>query len=209
MSNYQPGDILACYGADWGSRGISLATSSILAPAGLHYAPSHVGIVVREESVTSDHLVIESTTLTRRPCVVLGKQVSGLQAHLPFLRVKDYEAAGGSVSTLRLTRANRLTRSESAWLTRTCLDWVRDETPYDILGAALSGTRVYQALRIFPSADSESLFCSEFLAYLLQSICRMNRSNPSRYSPGRLVRELVKTGVYEIIEKPGTGGKVA
>lgn len=192
---FMPGDILACYGRDSVSLGISAVTSTLFAPRGLRWSPSHVGIVCEYQS---RELLIESTTLVNQKCAILDKCVSGLQSHCPTSRVQDYVTAGGSVAVLRLTRGNLLTQDESRRLSEICESWIREEVPYDMVGAALSGTRVYQSLRIFPAADISALFCSEFLAYVMQSLCRMNRSNPSRYNPGRLVRELVKTGVYSV-----------
>lgn len=194
--NLNPGDLLACHGTDFTSVGIKLATCHPFAPRGLRWGPSHVGIIVNSPKGTLPWLMcVESTTLRSGKCLILGKHVSGLQASSPADRIDDYTGAGGWVDVYRLTRGNELTKNEKNWLQETCLKWIGDGAGYDYGGAGFSGTRVLSLLR-HGTANTRQLFCSEFVAYLLQSLCRMNRSNPGKYNPSRLLIELVRTGVY-------------
>ncbi|MCA9049467.1 MAG: hypothetical protein KDA89_12110, partial [Planctomycetaceae bacterium] len=78
-------------------------------------------------------------------------------------------------------------------------EFVRSTIPYDLTGAILSGTRLFQWSHLFPAADLHSLFCSELVAAMLMRLSRLNRDNPTRFHPGRLLRELVRTGTYQRI----------
>lgn len=66
---------------------------------------------------------------------------------------------------------------------------------YDAAGAMFSGLRVVPWLP-FARANLETVFCSELIAAVLQRLGRMNRSNPARFNPGRLLRRLVQQGTY-------------
>ena len=127
-----------------------------------------------------------------------GVSVAGAQAHEPDERIADYVQHGGRVDIYRLTHFHRLTVEESRLLTRLVLDeFIDPGISYDMGGALLSGTRVFQCSRFFPGANLEQLFCSELVAAVIMRLNRMNHSNPSRYHPARLLRELVNTGKYE------------
>src|SRR5690606_3756322 len=129
----------------------------------------------------------------RSPCLIREAPVSGAQAHLPVERVKDYVREGGRVDLYRLTHFNRLTIEESRLLTRLILDeFIDPGIDYDLGGALLSGTRVFQYSRFFPGANLQQLFCSELVAAVIMRLDRMNHANPSRYHPARLLRELVR-----------------
>ncbi len=190
-----PGDIAACYGTDWASRVIRWGTSSLFPPGALRLGPSHVALMCRwRESM----IWTESTTLCSRACLIREEQVEGAQAHRPEDRIADYIQSGGRVDLYRLTHFQRLTPEESRMLTRLLLDeFILPELRYDMGGAVLSGTRVFQMTRFFPVANLEEIFCSELVAAIVMRLNRMNHENPSRFNPARLLRELVRTGKYE------------
>lgn len=194
---FEPGDIVACYGTDWPSRGISLATASLFPPRRLMVGPSHVAILC--EHFRWGMVWVESTSFAPRPCLTSeGTQPTyGVQMHLPLDRINDYVANGGSVDLYRLTDINRLTQDESELLTTILVrHFVDSRKTYDMRGAALSGMRRLKATRCFPGADLEKIFCSELIAATLQRLNRMNRENPSKFNPACMMRRLVRDGVY-------------
>lgn len=191
---FQPGDLAACYGTDVASRLISLGTSSLLAPPGLRWAPSHIALLCTHGE---GRLWVESTTLAPRPCRLQQRCVSGVQAHLPAARIADYCRAGGRVDLYRLVEIESLSRDEDRLLTRILLvHLVGTSRPYDLAGALLSGTRLFQLSRLFPGADLQQLFCSELAAAVLMRLGRLGRDNPTRFHPARLLRTLVRNGTY-------------
>jgi hypothetical protein len=201
--DWEAGDLVACYGGDPASRVISWGTASLFGPAGLRVGPSHVAMICLEEGRP---LWVESTTLSRRPCVVQSQVVSGAQAHSPDQRMADYASSGGRVERYRLTDINSLSRDESELLSRILVEYfVKRGASYDLRGALFSGTRVFQLSRLFPAADLESLFCSELVAAVLMRLNRMNHANPTRFNPARLLRLLVRTGKYRRIDAARDG----
>jgi hypothetical protein len=100
------------------------------------------------------------------------------------------------VDVYRLTRWNRLDNREAFDLSQLVNEMTAEGLSYDTVGALLSGTRVFQLLRLFPSADLERLFCSELVAFCLMKLNRLCRTNPTRFNPGRLVRRIVSQGTY-------------
>ena len=194
---FEPGDLIACYGRDPLSWVIEWGTGSLVAPRGLRRSPSHVAIICAAPEVDPDPVWVESTTLCDRTCLIRKAAVSGVQVHHPAERIEDYLRSGGRVDVYRLTDINRFGKGESQLLSKILLDYfVRPALPYDYAGAALSGTRVFQWTRWFPAADLQSLFCSELVAAVLMRLNRLNHDNPTRFHPGRLLRELVRTGKY-------------
>jgi hypothetical protein len=195
---FLPGDIAACFGADAASRVISAGTWSPLAPAGLRWGPSHVALLCEHDGRMT---WVESTSHCRHACLVRRRPVNGAQAHLPEQRVQDYVSGGGRVDVYRLTEINRLSTAEGRLLTRILIDhFVCGGLRYDLGGALLSGTRAFQLTRLFPGADLDELFCSELVAALVMRLNRMNHANPTRFNPGRLMRELVRIGKYRRVE---------
>jgi hypothetical protein len=201
--DWQSGDLAACYGSDHASRAISWGTASLLGPAGLRIGPSHIAVICLD---AGRPLWVESTTFCRRLCILRSCPVSGAQAHDPDDRVDDYETCGGRVEQYRLTDINSLSRDESELLTRILVEHVvRRGLNYDLHGAILSGTRVFQLTRLFPAADLESFFCSELVAAVLMRLNRMNHANPTRFNPARLLRMLVRTGKYRRVNTLAAG----
>jgi len=192
--SFQPGDLVACSGTDWVSRGIQLATWSPYAARGLRFGPSHVAILSESDRGL---LWVESTTLCPHPCVIRGERVSGCQAHAPADRVRDYLAAGGTVDVYRLTDINQFDQKERRLLRRILFrHFLWTPVGYDLGGAILSGTRAIRWLGLLPGADLHSLFCSELVAAILMRLNRLNHANPTGFSPARLLRTLVVQGKY-------------
>ena len=48
-----------------------------------------------------------------------------------------------------------------------------------------------------PQADLNELFCSELVAAVCMRLGRMNRSNPTKFNPACLLRELVRQGTFQ------------
>lgn len=191
---FLPLDLAACYGAGLTAKAISFGTASLIAPRRLRIGPSHVAVLCEYHGRM---LWVESTTLCRHPCVILGERRAGCQAHLPEARIDDFLSSGGRVDLYRLTPIDRLSQSESALLTRILVrHFIGRLVTYDVGGALLSGTRVLQRTRLLPSADLNELFCSELAAKVLMRLGRMNRDNPTRFNPASLLREMVRQGTY-------------
>lgn len=194
FTGFKTGDLIACFGADLTSRAISTITGCIWAPSGLRWGPSHVAIIGEQDQ---QPIWVESTTLCPHPCLIRKELVAGPQAHPPQLRMADYLAAGGRIDIYRPTPLNRFTGHESALLSRLLMEeCVSANLPYDLTGALLSGSRYLPRSRWFPAADLTAFFCSELVAAVLMRMGRLNRQNPARFHPGRLLRTLVQEGTY-------------
>lgn len=195
------GDIIACYGTDAVSRMISLGTSSLLAPRGTRIAPSHVAIIA---DFDGSPLWCESTMLSERQCLLSHRLVRGVQVHPPEGRIRDYVDRGGRVVVFRLSPIDTLTAEEGAMITQMIRGFVSVQATYDTIGALISGTRIFKRTRIVPllshwlRIDLDALFCSEMIAAILQRIGRMNRDNPTKFSPASLVRTVVNQGTYQL-----------
>ena len=111
--------------------------------------------------------------------------------------MKDYLEQGGRVVRYSLTPINTLTTLETHLLMKILINhFVCARVDYDLGGALISGTRVWQLLHSFPGADLDRLFCSELVSAVLQRLGRLNRANPTRHNPARLLRQAVRQGVY-------------
>ncbi|WP_417850660.1 hypothetical protein [Thalassoglobus sp.] len=141
---------------------------------------------------------IESTTLCKHPCAILGYPIDGCQAHLPEDRIRDYITTGGHVDLYRLSPIEKLSESESKLLTAILVrHFIGQRVTYDLGGALVSGTRLFKRTRLLPQADLNELFCSELVAAVCMRLGRMNRSNPTRFNPACLLRELVRQGTFQ------------
>lgn len=195
MVDFQPLDLLACYGTDATARAITWLTASALAPRRLRLGPSHIALICKHHDAP---LWLESTTLCVHPCVILGRQISGVQAHLPEIRINDYVQAGGRVDLYRLSPIDRLSQSESELLSKILVrHFIGKRISYDLGGALLSGTRLFKRTRLLPAADLNQLFCSELVAAVLMRLGRLNRANPTRYNPACLLRQVVREGTFQ------------
>jgi hypothetical protein len=197
--SFQPGDLVACYGADWISRFIRWVTWSAWAPAGLRLGPSHVAVISESDRGL---LWVESTTQCPHPCLIRGQRVSGCQAHDPEVRSRDFLNSGGFVEVWRLTDINQLNREERLLLRGILFrHFLIHPVGYDFGGAILSGARTIRWLGLLPGTDLDSLFCSELVAALLMRLNRLNHANPTGFSPARLLRMLVMLGKYHRVAR--------
>lgn len=197
LASLQPGTIAACYGGDRVGRFISRWTRSAFGPQRLKIGPSHVAMLCPSDRSDIPLLWVESTTMCPDPCLIRGTHVSGCQAHDPANRIRTYLAAGGWVDFWRLSDIDRLSVDEQLLLRWILLEhFVKPGISYDTGGAIISGTRVLK-LAPFLTADLESVFCSELIAATLQRLHRLNRDNPTKYSPASLLRDLYRQGTYQ------------
>lgn len=204
--SFETFDLLACYGTDLVSRGISYGTASLLAPRRLRLGPSHIALICQHRD---NPVWIESTTRCRHPCAILNERVAGVQAHLPEQRIEDYTAAGGRVDLYRLSPIDRLSAAESELLSKILIrHFIGRRVTYDLGGALLSGTRLLKRTRLLPGADLNQLFCSELAAAVLMRLGRLNRANPTRYNPGNLLRQLVRQGTYQFTRTFASGDNI-
>jgi len=205
-NDWQTGDILAFSGHGRTSLTIRVATCS---------AVSHVGCVAtvpawqlrdlvgcrvvdvaaeRLARWNSTPLLFESTTLVDLPCAITGRTIQGVQAHEPAERVQVYD---GRVWRYRLTNAWRetfLAHDGPRRLTGHLL--AKIGTQYDGRGAILAGTRLVKHWWAWTRTDRSSLFCSEYLAGVLQHVGLFPISNASQVTPASLIRTLVAAEVY-------------
>jgi len=205
-NDWQTGDIVAFSGRGRTSLTIQLATCSSVSHVGCvaavpawqlrDLAGCRVVDVAAEQLATWDEapLLFESTTLSDLPCAITGKLIQGVQAHRPGDRVQSYL---GSIWRYRLTDAWRetfLALDGPRRLTGHLL--ARIGTQYDGRGAILAGTRVVKHWWAWSKADRSSLFCSEYLASVLQHVGLFPISNASQITPAGLIRTLVAAEVY-------------
>lgn len=196
---FQPLDIAACYGTGLTAKTIRYGTASLWAPHRLRLGPSHVAVLCKFQG---NMVWMESTTLCPHPCVILGYQLDGCQAHLPEERIRDYVAAGGHVDLYRLSPIDRLSQHESDLLTTILVKhFIGQRVTYDLGGALLSGTRLFKRTHLLPQADLNELFCSELVAAVLMRLGRMNRANPTQFNPASLLRLLVRQGTYQFEQR--------
>lgn len=204
--DWQPGDIAACYGAEPVSRAISAATTWPLAPPGLRLGPSHVALISQRGLLVpaaGEPAWVESTSLCQRPCLLRGRPVAGCQVHLPSERVADYERGGGRVVRFRPHPLWRFQGREHSDLWAVLTNFVRNETAYDTRGALLSRSHVLQHLSCLAGQPLTTLFCSELIAAVLQRFGRLCSSHhPGKFHPAKLLRWLVRMGVYQRVDPP-------
>lgn len=206
--NFEPADIFACYGACAAARVIRYGTASFFGPSGLRVGPSHVAICADIDPPAGGAglpVWIESTSLSKEPCIIHGVPVHGMQAHWPSDRIDEYRREGGRVDVYRLAEIQTLDANERALLNKILIEhMVRPGVSYDMHGAILSGLRVFKMSSLFPGADLDQLFCSEVVAAVLMRLNRMRRDNPTRYNPASLLRELVDHGTYYLAHRDAT-----
>ena len=119
-----------------------------------------------------------------------GKRpVYGVQEHRPVDRWNAYQ---GRCVVYRPVMA--LSQEQKDQMGIELRRFSAGHVPYDLAGALISGTRF---LRYLVPASRNRLFCSELVATVLQRSHLMNWGSPAGYSPGRLLRELVKAGTFE------------
>lgn len=191
-------DLIFFWGSDPTSWFISGSTSSVINPFyGFMLGPSHVAMVWQTERDGVE--LAESTTLAKHPCTIQGKLHDGFQSQKIETRINEYK---GTIWHLPIAPIWRMNPAELFLLQHL----IRDELigrPYDYPGAAISGTRFVKRLYARPALAQ--LFCSEIVAALLQRFYRLPLEHPTRYSPARLLRAAVASGVWQapvVVKRP-------
>lgn len=186
ITDIRPGDVLGFAGCGWWSCAIQVCTLGL--PG---VSLSHVAIAVGWRGHRWP-LLVEAVAEYREPCAVTGKVLDGVQAHHARSRIRGYE---GKVFHYPIARP--LQWLEQAMLHGFCRE--RLGTSYDALGAMLARDTLWAATHR-PAEDLVSLFCSEFVAAALRAAGRLpEETNASEWSPNRLMRRMVRSG---IVEKP-------
>ncbi|WP_437230437.1 hypothetical protein SH661x_001968 [Planctomicrobium sp. SH661] len=194
--DWEPGDILACYGSDLTSRVIRWGTTWPVDPWSCWSPPSHVAMICEFEGRL---VLVESTTKCPRNCLVRGERVSGVQIHEPWDRVSDYMLSGGRTDLYRLQGIFKLEGHEQLDLQHWLIShFLRYGAQYDMRGAVGSGLRLRHVMRRLYQANLDQVFCSELLAAVLMRLGILNQDDPALYSPGRLLREIVRLDRYRL-----------
>lgn len=150
-------------------------------------------------------LLFEATTLAGLPCEITGMEVHGVQAHSPDKRIESYN---GRVWRYRMTPDWYETFCFKSGPRRMAEKLLRlIGTQYDGREAILSGTklvkwsRLWAALRgLIPGAKAnhaKKVFCSEYLAGVLQHLGMFPIVDASKVNPAELIRYLVNAGVLD------------
>ncbi len=181
LEGLRDGDVVGFSGKGFVSDGVNLATFGIP-----RWGLSHIGIIAE---VADDKYLFESTTLNGgKPCAILGKPISGVQAHL----IGDILTRPGKVwhypLSVPLVPAERykLSMRLQAHL----------GTPYDYKGAARSGGNLIRIFEgILRRQDLSEFFCSELVAFMLTQLGIANIINSSAQSPNSLARRLKRVEI--------------
>lgn len=149
----------------------------------------HVGILSRHSGTL---LIYESTTTKRPPCFYTGRDIAGVSARtvpveLDFFRNTPVKLwYYGLRAPLYCDEEIRL----DSWLHS------KIEVSYDKDGALHAGGFLANYwFSLMRGEDLSSLFCSETCAAALGYIDRMHVRNASLWSPNRLCRFLVRSGI--------------
>lgn len=191
QAQFSSGDILAFYGTSWFSKTIRAVTASLFGP--LKLGPSHVGIVIYHHGIP---LVIESVTSQGVRCAISGRYIYGVQARIPKRRIEETVKSGGRVELYRLAPIDKLRLGESSLLDRLVVEnLIGKPVPYDIPGAIVSVLSSLKLVRLGLVADLSAVFCSEVVAKLYMRLGKLNLANPTTFTPAKLCRRLLRTGV--------------
>lgn len=181
LEGLRDGDVIGFSGKGFVSDGINLATFGIP-----RWGLSHIGIVA---SYAGKRYLFESTTLNGgKPCDILDKPISGVQAHL----ICDILTRPGKVWHYPLSVSLDLAeRYRLSMLLQTYLG-----TPYDYKGAARSGGNLIRIFEgILRRQDLSEFFCSELVALILTQLGVAHIMNASAQSPNSLVRRTKRVGI--------------
>ena len=204
-AQWQSADVLAFSGDSTISLGIKIGSCSPISHvAAIGWTPkwqlrslAATGVLrIAEERVRNwcdQPLLYESTTIADMPCEITGQCIQGVQAHRPIQRIQSYQ---GRVWLYRLTPAWQRDLSEQRQTRLTGHLLARIGQQYDGRGAILSGTRVIKHFWAWRRVDRSSLFCSEYLASVLQHVGLFPITNASKVTPGGLIKRLVEAEVY-------------
>ena len=142
--------------------------------------------------------------MNSRRCVINGETISGCQAHDPIDRINDYREEGGRVDQYRLSEVFKLDILDTVSLNNNLIHlFVKHKVQYDKGHVMLAGTRAFKLSRLFPRQQYDTVFCSELVSGVLQSVGAMNHVNATKYSPGSLMRTLFRKGTYQLVDSFG------
>jgi len=180
----QPGDVIGFSSRSSLGRWVNYATLGI--PG---HGLSHIGIAALSPLSSYPGIVLfESTTTCKRPCLLEGQVVHGVQCQPLIERVADYEAIGRAwVYPLSAT----LTDVQADLLTALCVADCGKQ--YDYPGAVRSRDLGlgWLARIVYPRAENlHALFCSELVATRLRDLRRLEVANASDWAPNALAREM-------------------
>jgi hypothetical protein len=182
-TSYNVGDLIGFSGHDWLSAGINLGTYGI---PGLSL--SHVGIIGEHHGKI---VLFESTTLSKLPCLVQGKVVSGAQVHDIADRLDSYRGRAWHYPLYRSLFPHER-RALNQFL------FAHVGRPYDAIGAFRSAGIGFSLVEsMLRRADLGSLFCSEWCAAAHATIGLFPTGNVSRWNPNRLVRAEQRAGILK------------
>lgn len=147
---------------------------------------SHVQLAVQWPDCAKP-LIAESTDRYRQPCAIQGQVVDGVQFHRLRSRIIGYPG--------RVYRYP-ITKPLEDWQHRAVRRWLAAHmrAGYDAAGAVEARDMPIAALTR-PKEDTVSLFCSEMVAGCYRAAGLLKTDNVSAWSPNRLARHLVRTGV--------------
>ena len=187
MREFKDGDIIGFSGGYFHSDLINLATYGIP-----RYSLSHVGILARKNKRTK-WLIFEANEDVPWQCAVTHRKHDGIQAHSLESMLERYQGKMWHYS-LQTELATRL-RLYGPVYEALCREL---GTPYDWCGASRAGGRLWSLIQAtFRQEDTSAFFCSEFVATILREFGIFKTDNVSKWSPNRLMRKLVRDGIYK------------
>lgn len=175
---FSDGTVIAFSGNTFQSDFINVVTYGLP-----RWGASHVGII-------SGNILFESTTTVDLPCVILGQQIEGVQAHTLKSRIPNY--AGRVWAYPLISQLNDFERDKLYSFL-----YKRLGTPYDMIGAFRSGGAAFSWFESkLRKPDQSALFCSEMCAAALRYINRFPTLNESKWNPNSFLRAGRKRGIF-------------
>jgi hypothetical protein len=153
------------------------------------YSIHHVGMVGRQHG---QPLCYESTTWDRPPCVRSQALTQGVQAHT----LEELVAIPAHRQIWHYPLRSELYDHEEDRL----LYYLDSQIgcPYDLDGAIHAGGVAFSFLsKMLRGEDLAAMFCSELCVAALVKINRLNTASASHWSPNKLCRYLVRTGICD------------
>lgn len=192
MIDLQPLDIIACYKQDRRSRLASWVNAAFCVDTSLIKAPSHLAVICIQDNKP---LLIESTSSSDSPCVITGDCTPGCQAHLAYERIPQYLRSNVHLRLFRLTAMDSLSSAESELLSKILLEhFVREKMNWEDGTPKLTALKFGRDTFMRNTLDKNASFCANMIAKVLMRLGRLNRKNPTLYSPGSLLRQLFYDG---------------
>lgn len=188
MSQPKLGSIIGFSGKDWQCDLINVCSLGIP-----RYSIHHVGLM---GSLHGELLLYESKGMgdaesPTAKCARAGQRVNGVQAH-KFQEILD-NAKDTRIWHYPLRRELYEHEAER-------LSWLLDNklgVRYDLTGALETGGYLTRFLAAqLREEDTSQLFCSELVCDVLVETGLFHTDNVSKWSPNRLLRELIAAGIY-------------